>query len=81
MAGCTSHDCILDNTTKSLGTNSTCSCLNRVDFHTKRMIISKFRSLDFYKLRVLELEKHKHEFPEPYYTMICNILANGKIEL
>ncbi|OGM10639.1 hypothetical protein A2Z67_00085 [Candidatus Woesebacteria bacterium RBG_13_36_22] len=35
--------------------------------------------LFFYKLRIEELEKHIGDFPEPYKTMICNILANGKI--
>lgn len=37
------------------------------------------RSLTFYRERIEELERHKDEFPEPYYTMICNILANGRI--
>ena len=40
---------------------------------------SALNGLLFYKIRVLELEKFKHDFPEPYYTKICNILANGKI--
>jgi len=37
--------------------------------------------LTFYKIRVQEFEANKDKFPEPYYTMICNILANGKIEV
>ena len=37
-------------------------------------------ALKFYKNRVEELEKNKKKFPEPYYTMVCNILANGKVE-
>jgi len=38
-------------------------------------------SLAFYKSRVEELERHKKDFPEPYKTMICNILANGRIKV
>ena len=34
----------------------------------------------FYRSRVLELDDHKNEFPEPYLTMICNIIANGRIK-
>jgi len=41
---------------------------------------SALNGLAFYKQRVQELERHKSEFPEPYYTMICNILANGQIK-
>ena len=39
------------------------------------------RSLEFYKKRVDELERNKDKFPEPYLTMICNILANGEISV
>ena len=38
------------------------------------------RECAYYRKRVLELEKRKHEFPKPYYTKICNILANGRAE-
>ena len=37
--------------------------------------------LTFYKIRIQEFENNKDKFPEPYYTMICNILANGKIKV
>lgn len=38
------------------------------------------RSLQFHKDRVDELDRHKHKFTEPYLTMICNIIDNGKIK-
>jgi hypothetical protein len=34
----------------------------------------------FYQIRCEELERNKKLFPEPYLNMVCNILANGKIE-
>jgi len=43
-------------------------------------MFSALNGLAFYRQRVQELERHKSEFPEPYYTMICNILANGRIK-
>jgi len=43
-------------------------------------MFSALNALTFYKIRIDELERNKHQFPEPYYTMICNILANGKIK-
>ena len=38
------------------------------------------RGLMFYKIRVEAIEKIKDELPEPYRTMVINILANGKPE-
>jgi hypothetical protein len=43
-------------------------------------MFSALNALTFYKIRIDELEKNKNQFSEPYYTMICNILANGKIK-
>jgi hypothetical protein len=43
-------------------------------------MFSALNALTFYKQRVDELERNKNQFPEPYYTKICNILANGKIK-
>lgn len=63
-------------------------CNTRRVVRAKRMLtqygykdfFSAMNGLAFYKQRVKELEKHKDQFPEPYYTMVCNILANGKIK-
>ena len=37
-------------------------------------------SILFYKSRIEELERNLSKFPEPYKTMISNILANGRIK-
>jgi len=51
-----------------------------LDWVLFKMDVKKIKqSLAFYKKRVEELEQHKKEFSEPNYTLICNILANGKI--
>jgi hypothetical protein len=38
-------------------------------------------SLEFYKTRVQELLRIKDKFPEPYLTMVCRIIANGRAYL
>ena len=78
MAGCSSHGCYIE-PPKGAGTNGPCFCLRPLGKENELVIKRKLSQLYFYKKRVEELEKHKHKFPEPYYTMICNILANGKI--
>lgn len=79
MKGCGDWGCLIE-TPKGVGTNGGCRCFNRLNQKTKIEVQQKLNSLSFYKKRVLELEKHKDKFPEPYYTMICNILANGRID-
>ena len=80
MAGCSNHGCYIEKP-KGMGTNGRCNCLRPLGPERERIIRRKLSELAFYKTRVLELERHKHDFPEPYYTMVCNILANGKISL
>ena len=78
MAGCGNHGCYIEKPTGQ-GTNGRCNCLRDLGKENEQAIKRKLRSLGFYKLRVEELERRKHLFPEPYYTLICDILANGKI--
>ena len=35
------------------------------------------RIINFYKVRMQALQEYQTELPEPYRTLICNILANG----
>lgn len=79
MAGCTNHGCFIEKP-QGMGTNGACHCLDPLGQDNARIIRRKLSQLDFYKRRVEELEKHKNKFPEPYLSMLCNILANGKIE-
>lgn len=37
------------------------------------------RRLRWYRSRLEEIDKHKGRFREPEKTMICDILANGKL--
>lgn len=44
----------------------------------KKYMASKIRSQE---QKLKELDSFKEIFPEPYYTFICNILANGLIDV
>jgi len=35
------------------------------------------QSLEFYKRRVIEIQKYQSEIPDPHRQIICDILANG----
>lgn len=76
--GCQSHMCLLEKP-KGQGVNGPCTCLDSLDNKTKKDVKNRLRRLEFYRMRINELEKNKDKFPEPYYSMICNILANGRI--
>lgn len=78
MAGCGNHGCFIEKP-KGQGTNARCNCLRPLGKENEQVVKRKLMQLEFYKRRVDELERNKDEFPEPYLTMICNILANGKI--
>lgn len=78
MAGCGNHGCFIERP-KGQGTNGRCNCLRPLGGENEQVVKRKLTQLEFYKRRVDELERNKDEFPEPYLTMICNILANGKI--
>lgn len=78
MAGCGNHGCFIERP-KGQGTNGRCNCLRPLGRENEQVVKRKLTQLEFYKRRVDELERNKDEFPEPYLTMICNILANGKI--
>ena len=78
MAGCGNHGCFIEKP-KGQGTNGRCNCLRPLGKESEQVVKRKLTQLEFYKRRVDELERNKDEFPEPYLTMICNILANGKI--
>jgi len=78
MTGCGNHGCFIKKP-KGIGTNGPCHCLRLLGKKNELALKRKLSQLQFYKKRVDELEAHKHDFPEPYYTMICNILANGRI--
>lgn len=78
MAGCGNHGCFIERP-KGQGTNGRCNCLRPLGKENEQVVKRKLTQLEFYKRRVDELERNKDEFPEPYLTMICNILANGKI--
>ena len=79
MAGCGNHGCFIEKP-EGQGTNGSCNCLRPLGKENEQIVKRKLHQLEFYKRRVEELERNKHDFPEPYLTMICNILANGKIE-
>lgn len=79
MAGCTNHGCLIEKP-QGMGTNGRCRCLEPLGRENESIVRGKLIQLGFYKTRMEELERHKGRFPEPYLTMICNILANGKIE-
>ena len=38
------------------------------------------RAFAFYSMRINELEKEKSRFREPELTMLCDILANGRLD-
>ena len=78
MVGCGNHGCFIERP-KGQGTNGRCNCLRPLGKENEQVVKRKLTQLEFYKRRVDELERNKDEFPEPYLTMICNILANGKI--
>lgn len=78
MAGCGNHGCFIERP-KGQGTNGRCKCLRPLGKENEQVVKRKLTQLEFYKRLVDELERNKDEFPEPYLTMICNILANGKI--
>ena len=80
MAGCGGHGCFIEKP-KGQGTNGRCDCLRPLGKENEQVVKRKLTQLGFYKRRVEELERNKSAFPEPYLTMVCNILANGKIEL
>ena len=79
MAGCGNHGCFIEKP-EGQGTNGRCNCLRPLGKENEQVVKRKLTQLGFYKRRVEELERNKNEFPEPYLTMVCNILANGKIE-
>ena len=79
MAGCGNHGCFVEKP-EGQGTNGSCDCLRPLGKENEQIIKRKLSLLGFYKRRVEELERNKRAFPEPYLTMVCNILANGKIE-
>ncbi|MFA7031917.1 MAG: hypothetical protein WC153_06685 [Candidatus Methanomethylophilaceae archaeon] len=79
MAGCGNHGCFIEKP-KGQGTNGGCNCLRPLGKENEQVVKRKLTQLAFYKRRVEELERNKNVFPEPYLTMVCNILANGKIE-
>ena len=56
--------------------NNLTRAIMRANDHAK----SIERSLEFYRIRIEEIAKIKHKLPEPYRTMVINILANGKPE-
>ena len=78
MAGCGNHGCFIEKP-KGQGTNGRCNCLRPLGRENEQVVKRKLTQLEFYKRLVDELERNKDEFPEPYLTMICNILASGKI--
>ena len=78
MAGCGNHGCFIEKP-KGQGTNGRCTCLRPLGKENEQVVKRKLTQLGFYKRRVKELERNKNAFPEPYLTMVCNILANGKI--
>ena len=78
MAGCGNHGCFIEKP-KGQGTNGRCKCLRPLGKENEQVVKRKLTQLGFYKRRVEELERNKSVFPEPYLTMVCNILANGKI--
>ena len=78
MAGCGDHGCFIEKP-KGQGTNGGCNCLRPLGKENEQIIKRKLHQLEFYRSRVDELERFKYDFPEPYLTMICNILANGRI--
>ena len=78
MAGCGNHGCFIEKP-KGQGTNGRCNCLRPLGKENEQAVKRKLTQLEFYKRLVDELERNKEAFPEPYLTMICNILANGKI--
>ena len=77
MAGCGNHGCFIERP-NGQGTNGRCNCLRPLGGENEQAVKRKLTQLEFYKRRVDELERNKDEFPEPYRTMICNILANGR---
>ena len=78
MAGCGNHGCFIEKP-KGQGTNGGCNCLRPLGKENEQIVKRKLHQLEFYRRRVDELERFKYDFPEPYLTMICNILANGRI--
>ena len=78
MAGCGNHGCFIEKP-KGQGTNGGCNCLRPLGKENEQIVKRKLHQLEFYRRRVEELERFKYDFPEPYLTMICNILANGRI--
>ena len=78
MAGCGNHGCFIEKP-KGQGTNGRCNCLRPLGKENEQAVKRKLTQLEFYKRRVDELELNKDAFPEPYLTMVCNIIANGKI--
>ena len=78
MAGCGNHGCFVEKP-KGQGMNGRCNCLRPLGKENEQVVKRKMVQLEFYKRLVDELERNKDEFPEPYLTMICNILASGKI--
>ena len=78
MAGCGNHGCFIENP-EGQGTNGRCNCLRPLGKENEHIVKRKLHQLEFYRRRVEELERFKYDFPEPYLTMICNILANGRI--
>ena len=78
-AGCSNHGCFIEKPV-GMGTNGPCHCLDPLGKEKSLAIRRKLSALVFYQQRVEELERRKKEFPEPYYTTICNILANGKLK-
>lgn len=79
MAGCGNHGCFIEEP-KGQGTNGRCNCLRPLGRENEQIIKRKLHQLEFYRRRVEEMERFKYGFPEPYRTMICNILANGRIK-
>ena len=78
MAGCGNHGCFIERP-KGQGTNGRCNCLRPLGKENEQVVKRKLTQFEFYKRQVDELERNKDTFPEPYLTMICNIIANGKI--
>ena len=78
MAGCGNRGCFIEKP-KGQGTNGRCNCLRPLGKENEQAVKWKMVQLEFYKRLVDELERNKEAFPEPYQTMICSILENGKI--
>lgn len=82
IEGCSDINCLIDPKNDGRqGTNGGCSCFESLPTDKKYFVKEKIDLARNYEKKLNEFKNFKEVFPEPFLTFICNILANGLIDV